>query len=127
MTTLDTPLARAAVVGAKNAKLLDKAFGMESVSDLIYHFPRRYEERGKLTEIRSLVEGEEVTVQARVKSATVRMIKSRPGAMLEAVLDDGSGAELRLTFFGKNRGAVDWRTRDLVPGRTGMFAGTVGR
>jgi ATP-dependent DNA helicase RecG len=126
MTTLDTPLARAAVVGAKNAKLLEKAFGMQTVSDLIHHFPRRYEERGKLTPIASLVQGEEVTVLARVQEAHVRPMKTRPGFTLEAVLSDGSGATLRLTFFGKQKRNVDFRLKDLVAGRTGLFAGTVG-
>jgi ATP-dependent DNA helicase RecG len=126
MTTLDTPLARAAVLGPKNAKLLEKAFGMQTVSDLIHHFPRRYEERGKLTPIASLVQGEEVTVLARVQQAHVRAMKTRPGFTLEAVLDDGSGATMRLTFFGKQRRNVDFRLKDLVSGRTGLFAGTVG-
>jgi ATP-dependent DNA helicase RecG len=126
MTTLDTPLARAAVVGAKNAKLLQTAFGMESVSDLIHHFPRRYEERGKLTPIASLVQGEEVTVLAQVQKAHVRPMTTRPGFTLEAELGDGSGQILRLTFFGKLRRNVDFRLKDLVPGRTGLFAGTVG-
>jgi ATP-dependent DNA helicase RecG len=126
MTTLDTPLARAAVVGAKNAKLLEKAFGMQTVSDLIHHFPRRYEERGKLTPIASLVQGEEVTVLARVKSAYVRPMTTRPGFTLEAELTDGSGQTLRLTFFGKQRRNVDFHLKDLVAGRTGLFAGTVG-
>jgi ATP-dependent DNA helicase RecG len=126
MTTLDTPLGRAAVVGAKNAKLLEKAFGMQTVSDLIHHFPRRYEERGKLTPIASLVQGEEVTVLAQVQKAHVRPMTSRPGFTLEAELGDGSGQTLRLTFFGKLKRNVDFRLKDLVAGRTGLFAGTVG-
>ena len=126
MTTLDTPLAKAAGVGAKNAKLLETAFGMQSVSHLMHHFPRRYEERGKLTPIASLIEGEEATVLARVQAAHVRPLKSRPGYMLEVDLGDGSGQSLRLTFFGKTRSKVDFRTRDLAAGRTGLFAGTVG-
>jgi ATP-dependent DNA helicase RecG len=127
VTTLDTTLARAAGVGAKNAKLLEDAFGMRSVSDLMHHFPRRYEERGQLTPIASLIEGEEATVLAEVRTAAVRPFKNRAGFMLDVELGDASSGVLRLTFFGKTKPRVDFRLKDLIRGRTGLFAGTVGR
>jgi ATP-dependent DNA helicase RecG len=97
------------------ARTFADAFGLSTVGDLLYHFPRRYEERGSPTDIASLVVGEDVTVQARVRSAQARNFKNRPGALLEAVVEDGSGRTLKLTFFGKNFRSVQWRTQDLVP------------
>ena len=38
--TLDTSLDDA--LGAASAKILDRAFGMRSVGDLLAHYPRRY-------------------------------------------------------------------------------------
>src|SRR5262245_1667399 len=72
VTTLDTPLVKAAGFGQATAKSYSEAFGIHTVRDLVYHYPRRYEERGKPTDIASLVIGEDVTVQARVLSANVR-------------------------------------------------------
>jgi ATP-dependent DNA helicase RecG len=125
MTTLETPLTKAAGVGPKIAKILDKAFEMQTVGDLLRHYPRRYEERGDLTDIASLALGEDVTVMARVKSAVSRQFRSRPGALLEVIVEDGSREELKLTFFGKALPQVVWRERELRPGALGLFAGTV--
>ena len=41
---------------------------LHTVGDLVYHFPRRYDERGEHTEIRTLAVGEQVTVLAQVRS-----------------------------------------------------------
>jgi ATP-dependent DNA helicase RecG len=125
VTTLDTPLAKAAGFGAATAKLYAAAFGVATVGDLMRHYPRRYEERGKPTDIGSLVIGEDVTVQARVTSARARDFRQRSGAMFEVIVEDASRRTLKLTFFGKSMNAVKWREKDLVPGRWGLFAGTV--
>ncbi|MDT5029059.1 MAG: ATP-dependent helicase RecG, partial [Micromonosporaceae bacterium] len=125
MTTLDMPLAKAPLVGPTVAKTLAKAFEMNTMRDLIYHFPRRYAERGELTDIASLTVGEDVTILAQVVRANLRSFRNRPGAMLEAVVGDGSRDTLTLTFFGKNTQKLEWRLRELSPGKQAMFAGTV--
>jgi ATP-dependent DNA helicase RecG len=65
------------VVGAKTAKLLAKAFEMHTSATCCHHFPRRYAERGELTDIASLSLGEEVTILAQVIRA--RRSGARPG------------------------------------------------
>jgi ATP-dependent DNA helicase RecG len=120
MTTMDTPLGK--VVGDKTAKALADHLDLATVGDLIYHFPRRYDERGQHTEIRTLSVGEQVTVVAQVRSANVRPIRGGADRMLEASVGDGSGGVLALTYFGRRQ---VWRERDLRPGQWGMFAGTV--
>ncbi len=125
MTTLDTALPAAAGIGRTVAKLLGEAFELETVGDLLYHFPRRYAERGELTDIASLVVGDEVTIVAQVTRATLRESRARPGAIFEAVVGDASGRTLSLTFFAKSRRQLAWRERDLAVGRQGLFAGTV--
>jgi ATP-dependent DNA helicase RecG len=122
VTTLDTPL-RTAI--GKGHQAFEKAFGMRTVGDLLYHFPRRYDERGDLTDIASLRVGEDVTIQARVNSSTARTFRNGKGFLAEAVVADGSGRNLTVTFFAKNWGQAQWRRDDLRPGRAGLFAGTV--
>ncbi len=119
--TFDTPLAR--VVGRGHARLADE-LGLRTVRDLLFHLPRRYEQRGAFTDISGLRPGEQVTVQARVLRAHSRPMRNRPGSVLEAQITDGSGATLTLVFFGRQR-EQQWRERQLRPGRWGLFAGTV--
>ncbi|GAB1693990.1 ATP-dependent DNA helicase RecG [Krasilnikovia sp. M28-CT-15] len=118
VVTTDTPLR--AVVGEKTAKALAAHLELHTAGDLIYHFPRRYDERGEHTDIRALTVGEEVTLLAQVQSTTVRPMRARKGTMLEITIGDGSGATLTCTFFNQA-----WRERDLRRGRWGLFAGKV--
>jgi ATP-dependent DNA helicase RecG len=110
------------VVGDKAAKRLESVFGLRTVGDLLRHYPRRHDVRGDLTDLASLADGEDVTVQAEVASVSVRKMRNRPGTVLEAVVTDGRG-RLSLTFFG--RGRQDWREKVLQPGVRGLFAGQV--
>ena len=114
-----------AVVGGKSAKALASAFGITTVEELLAHYPRRYAERGELTDLGSLGVGEQVTVLARVASAKSRPLPFKAGqrrrrSITEAVVTDGTG-ELTLTFFNQ-----DWIEKKFRPGRLGLFAGTVG-
>ncbi|GAA1757991.1 ATP-dependent DNA helicase RecG [Luedemannella helvata] len=123
-SSLDTPLK--SVLGASVAKSLAAQLDLVTVGDLIYHFPRRYEERGEHSDIAALSVGEEATVLAQVHGASVRSMRNRPGAILTAIVGDDSGGILTLTFFGKSAGALAWREKELTAGRWGLFAGTVG-
>jgi ATP-dependent DNA helicase RecG len=121
--TLDSSLDEA--LGAASAKTLGRAFGMKSVGDLLAHYPRRYADPGELTPIRDLPLGETVTIVAEVLSSSFRRMRNRPGAMVDVVIGDGIG-RMSLTFFAKNVGAAEWRSKDLAVGRRGVFSGKVG-
>jgi ATP-dependent DNA helicase RecG len=121
MTTFDEKLV--SVLGKKSADALEAGLGLLTIGDLLRHYPRRYDERGKLTDIASLELGEHVTVQARVKKAAKRSMQKRRGFMLEATITDGT-SDLQLVFFGKPAHAAEI---ELLPGRQAMFAGKVGR
>ena len=112
------------VVGGKSAKALG-TLGITTVEDLLAHYPRRYAERGELTDLGSLTVGEQVTVLARVASARSRPLGHKPGqrrsrSITEVVVTDGTG-ELTLTFFNQS-----WIEKKFRAGRLGLFAGTVG-
>jgi ATP-dependent DNA helicase RecG len=111
------------LLGKKTADALETGLGLTTVGDLLRHYPRRYDERGKLTDIRSLEIDEHVTVQAEVRKCTKRQMKARRGHMTEAVITDGT-SELHLVFFGKVAFVAE---QELLPGTRALFAGKVGR
>jgi len=68
-----------------------KRLGIETLQDLLYHFPNRYENTGELATIKSINVGETATVYGRVKSAkTGKTFKTRK-PIAEAVIEDGTG------------------------------------
>ena len=107
------------VVGGKSAGLLERELGLVTVGDLLAHYPRRYDERGELTDLATLRIGEDVTVLAEVERSTRRPMRQRGGSIVEVVITDGRG-RLVLTFFNQA-----WRERELRRGRRGFFAGQV--
>ena len=116
------PLARA--VGQRTAGAL-AGLGLHTVGDLLRHYPRRHAEPGRLTNLAELRVGEHVTVMAEVVEATIRRMRSRGGALLQATVTDGSRM-LSLTFFAKHEGSLRGHESKLRPGRVGLFTGTVG-
>ncbi|WP_055589180.1 ATP-dependent DNA helicase RecG [Streptacidiphilus griseoplanus] len=118
MSALDEPLKK--LVGDRTAKVLADSLKLRTTGDLLYHFPRRYAERGELTSLDELEVDEHVTVVARIEKVTLIPFRQRRGDRLEVVVTDGRG-RLTLTFF--NQG---WREKELRPGARGLFAGKVG-
>jgi ATP-dependent DNA helicase RecG len=119
MATLDTRLVD--VVGGRTAEALAAGFGLETVGDLLRHYPRRMAERGELTDLASLRVDDDVTVMAEVRSSRMIRNRNRAGSRLEVVVGDDRGT-LKLTFFGNRQ---TWRERELPPGTLGLFAGKV--
>ncbi|WP_181783858.1 ATP-dependent DNA helicase RecG [Pseudonocardia pini] len=115
---LDTSLVD--VVGAATAKALGGKLELHTVGDLVRHYPRRYVERGKLSDIAGLAVGDHVTVIATVASAVTRKMQNRRGSLMNAVIRDAKGAELACTFFNA------YKVQGIVKvGATLMFSGTV--
>ncbi len=111
------------LLGKKSADALETGLGLTTAGDLLRHYPRRYDERGKLTDIRSLEIDEHVTVQAEVRKCSKRNMAARRGQLTEAVITDGT-SELHLVFFGKTAFVAE---KELLPGTRALFAGKVGR
>ncbi|SHM31210.1 ATP-dependent DNA helicase RecG [Cryptosporangium aurantiacum] len=118
--TLASPLRDA--VGAKTANALIEKLGLETVGDLLHHYPRRYAERGEVSDLGALEIGEHVTVAAKIEKITVRPMRQKPRSkMLEVTVTDGR-RNLQLTFFNQA-----WREKQLTIGRWGLFSGKVGQ
>lgn len=122
MNVLDTPLnLRLPAAVAKKCQ----AAGLRTVGDLLHHAPRRYYHWGTLTAMRSLHPGEDVSILARVVSATLIANRNRAGVRLEVTLTDGFD-QMTATFFGANQYKLIPHQRLLTPGSTHLFAGKIG-
>jgi len=84
-------------VGPRHAETLS-GLGMHTLGDMLYYFPRRYEDYSQLKPIKSLCYGEQLTVLGTVQSVHTRPIRGGKAQMVEAILSDGTGA-LRLSWF----------------------------
>ena len=83
---LDTGIQYVRGVGPKRAALLERR-GVRKVEDLLFHFPRRYEDRTRLVPLDSLRPGIQATVSATVYA--VRWIRTRARrGLLDVVLTD---------------------------------------
>jgi ATP-dependent DNA helicase RecG len=112
---LSTPLQFVKGIGEARAGML-RSRGLETVLDLLYHLPFRYEDRRQIKEVRSLVPGEKVTVLARVERGSVSRFRKGALGLFEATLSDGRGT-LEARWFNNNRLADV-----LVPGvRVALF------
>jgi len=79
-------------VGPRRAALLKK-LGIETVKDLLFHLPSRYEDRSSIRKITQLAVGEIQTVTGKVmKSESAPASPRRPRLkLLSVVITDGSG------------------------------------
>jgi ATP-dependent DNA helicase RecG len=94
---LQTPLQFLKGVGPRKAADFARA-GLNTVEDLLFRFPLRYEDRGHLQAIASLREGQTVSIAGKVITSGLRATR-RPGVRIfEALLRDASGT-VRLSWF----------------------------
>ena len=94
-TEIPTDLRYLKGVGPKRAQIFLK-LGILSIRDLLYFFPRRYEDRSKLRKISQLILGETATIEAEILSVRVKPIRRMP--ILEVLVGDESGT-LSLLWF----------------------------
>ena len=84
-------------IGPKNAQKLKK-LGLFTLEDMLYFFPRRYDDYSQLKPINRLWFGDEVTVVGSIKNVSSRKVRSGKMTVIEVIIDDGTGG-LRLTWF----------------------------
>ena len=78
-------------------EVLAEAFGIETVGQLLHHYPRRYIDRSQVLPIGKLKIDAYATVIATVRTVAKRQTRRRQ-AMVTVTIGDGSGF-LDLTFF----------------------------
>ena len=94
---LNAPITVLPGVGARHGQTLSR-LGLKTLGDMLYYFPRRYDDYSKLLPINRLFYGQEVTVIATVQSIAARPIRGGHSQIIEAVVSDGTGS-LRINWF----------------------------
>jgi ATP-dependent DNA helicase RecG len=84
-------------VGPRIAQNLNR-LGLNTLRDMLYHFPRRYDDYSRLKPINRLEYGEEVTIIGVVKNTYTRQVRSGKAMLFEALVSDGSGT-LKVSWF----------------------------
>jgi len=94
---MDAPITIINGIGKETAKKYD-SIGVKTLGDLLYYFPRRYDDYSQLKPINRLQFGDELTIIATVQSAMISTMKNKNQSRIEVVVSDGTGY-LRLIFF----------------------------
>lgn len=115
---LNAPLTVLHGIGPRNAQLLNN-LGLASLGDLLYYFPRRYDDYSQLKPINRITYGEELTVIAAVQSITTRQLRGGKLQITEVIVSDGTGF-LRLNWFNQ-----PWITTKLNAGTQIVISGKV--
>jgi ATP-dependent DNA helicase RecG len=117
MLGLSSPLSEVSGIGATRVRRLAR-LGVNSIEDLIYLFPRRYDDFSQLKTISQLQYGEEVTIVGVVWEA--RNQKARTGMNLtKALISDGTGM-VEAVWFNQ-----PYMLRQLRQGRRVVLSGKV--
>jgi len=114
---LDSPVSVLHGVGPRQAQRLG-LLGVRSIRDLLYLFPRRYDDFSNLKPVNRLEYGEEVTIVARVQRSETRQTRSGH-PIFSAVLSDGSGY-IEATWFNQK-----YLGETIKPGRQVVISGKV--
>ncbi len=93
---LDSPVKYLKGVGPRRAFLLGR-LGVATVEDMLYFFPRAYQDRRTVRPIASLREGDFATVAGTIKSLRASRTR-RAGELVRILVSDSSGS-LVCTFF----------------------------
>ncbi|HEC22068.1 MAG TPA: DEAD/DEAH box helicase, partial [Chloroflexi bacterium] len=114
---LDQPVTALSGVGPSRQEQLER-LGVSTIRDLLYLFPRRYDDYTRMKIISQLRPGEEVTVIGVLERITTPRTKNG-GTRVEAYLADASG-HLRLNWFNQ-----PWMAKQLHEGEPVVVSGRI--
>ncbi len=104
---------------APSAKAISTHLDLHTVGEMLDYFPRKYLPRGELSSFAELVEGQDVTIIARVVHVSTRTMAARRGKITEVTitdrLSDATGQEAPAGFGAAGFGAGG--PVSVVPGR----------
>lgn len=84
-------------IGQKQAELLSK-LGIYTISDLIYYYPRRYDDYSRLKLIKDLKYGEEVTIIGCLDRISTFTSRNKSRKIIQALVSDDTGS-IQLMWF----------------------------
>jgi len=104
---------------APSAKAIATHLDLHTVGEMLEYFPRKYLPRGELSSFAELVEGQDVTIIARVVHVSTRTMAARRGKITEVTitdrLSDATGQDAPAGFGAAGFGAGG--PVSVVPGR----------
>ena len=115
---LDADVTVLSGVGPKNAEYMSK-LGINTLEDMLYHFPRRYDDYSKFKTIKELKYDEEVTIIGSVKRVGSRKLHGGKRSLTEVILEDGTAA-VRLNWFNQ-----PWLEKSIKAGQQMVVSGKV--
>ncbi|MBM3125262.1 MAG: ATP-dependent DNA helicase RecG [Chloroflexi bacterium] len=115
---LDARLTVLQGVGPKSAESLER-LGLQTLGDMLYYFPRRYEDYSQLKPIQSLMYNDLVTVLGTIQSVSSRPIRGGKATLIEVIISDGTGS-LRLSYFNQ-----PWLANRMKPGEAVSVSGRI--
>lgn len=118
LITLDTKLSQIQGVLPKFLAKLQK-LGLETVRDLLWHFPSRYEDYSRVSKIADLKPGEQVTIRGEIKRVNVRRAWNKHMTVVEALVADETGG-IQMVWFNQ-----PFISKVLKMGSRANFAGKV--
>jgi len=92
---------------------------MHTLGDMLYYYPRRYDDYSQLKPIKNLFYGEQVTVIGTVQTVHTRPIRGGKASIVETVISDGTGG-IRLSFFNQ-----PWMANRHKPGEAISVSGKI--
>lgn len=98
MTFLSDSLRYLKGVGPKKAKLFKK-LGISSIEDIIYYFPRRYEDRSNFVDISKIEIGNSYTIKGRILAKGQRRSWKRRGFNIAEVVVGDDTARIFAVWF----------------------------
>ena len=109
---------------APSAKAISTHLDLHTVGEMLEYFPRKYLPRGELSSFAELVEGQDVTIIARVVHVSIRTMAARRGKITEVTitdrLSDATGQAAPAGFGAAGFGAAGFGAGgpvSVVPGR----------
>ena len=99
--------------------LLKTGFSIETISDLIFHFPHRHDNYSEVRKIASLVAGEKQSILATVWDVSLLPGRGKRKGRIIVTLYDETG-NIKVTLFGQQ-----WAAKDLQSGTEVMLSGDV--
>jgi ATP-dependent DNA helicase RecG len=113
---LSTPLSGLPKIGPKTAKSL-KAIGLETIEDLLWHLPFRYDDFSKTVKIKDLVSGQKANIVGEIELINNRRAHRRRMYITEALIRDDSEG-IKVIWFNQ-----PFIAKTLKPGDTVSLAG----
>lgn len=115
---LDRPTTDLKGIGVKRAEQYSR-LGIETVGELIWHLPHRYDDFSRVRPIVDVEEGESLSIVANLRDFSERKFAYKK-EILQAIFSDGSGT-VRTTWWNQS-----WMRNRLRIGKTYRLSGAVG-